>query len=212
MEEWLGLDCSRGRLPALNILTLISMEFPMSRIAVPTRENAPAASQPLLDAVEKSLGAVPNLFRLLALSPTVLEGYLGQNAALGKTLDLKTRERIALAVAQINGCDYCLSAHTYLGLNLARIDADEILAARKGRSADAKADLAVSFAAKVASERGRVAHADIEGLRNGGYSDAQIIEIVALVAENTFTNFVNNVVETEIDFPVVTAEDLYAAA
>ena len=87
----------------------------MSRIEVPARDAAPAASQPLLDAVEKQLGVVPNLFRLVALSPAALQGFLGLNGALGKALDVRTRERIAIAVAQVNGCDYCLSAHTYLG-------------------------------------------------------------------------------------------------
>ncbi len=84
----------------------------MSRITIPAREAAPAASKPLLDAVEKQLGVVPNLFRLVALSPAALQGFLGLNGALGKALDVRTRERIALAVAQINGCDYCLSAHS----------------------------------------------------------------------------------------------------
>ena len=98
----------------------------MSRIAVTAREDTPAAAQPLLDAVEKQLGIVPNMFRLIALSPPVLQGFLGLSGALAKTLNVKTRERIALAVAQINGCDYCLSAHTYIGLNMAKIDADEI--------------------------------------------------------------------------------------
>src|ERR1700712_3197198 len=86
---------------------------PMSRLNIPAREDAPAKSQPLLDAVEKQLGVVPNLFRLVGTSPAALEGYLSLNGALGRTLDAKTRERIALAIAQANGCDYCLSAHTY---------------------------------------------------------------------------------------------------
>ena len=106
----------------------------MSRIAVPAREAAPAASEPLLNAVEKQLGVVPNLFRLLALSPAALQAFLGLNGALGKALDVKTRERIAIAVAQVNGCDYCLSAHTYLGLNLAKIDNAEIALNRRGAS------------------------------------------------------------------------------
>jgi alkylhydroperoxidase family enzyme len=84
----------------------------MSRITVPTFETAPAASQPMLEAVQKQLGVIPNSFRLLSLSPAVLQGLLGLNGALGKALDLKTRERIALAIAQSNGCDYCLSAHS----------------------------------------------------------------------------------------------------
>ncbi len=84
----------------------------MSRLAIPSRETAPAASQPLLDAVNGQLGTVPNLFRLLGSSPAVLEGFLGLSGALGKTLDVKTRNRIALVTAQSNGCAYCLSPHS----------------------------------------------------------------------------------------------------
>jgi uncharacterized peroxidase-related enzyme len=175
----------------------------MSRVTVPTSEAAPGASQPLLDAVRQQLGVVPNLFRLLALSPAALQGYLGLNGALAKALDVKTRERIAIAVAQVNGCDYCLSAHTYLGLNLAKIDDREIALNRQGASGDAKANAAVHFAATVARTRGKVSDADIAAVKEAGYSEAQIVEIVALVAENVLTNFINNVAETDIDFPVV---------
>jgi uncharacterized peroxidase-related enzyme len=179
----------------------------VSRIAVPSIDNAPEASKPTLDAVHKSLGMVPNLFRLIARSPTVLNGFAGFSGALAKTLDVKTRERIALAVAQVNGCDYCLSAHTYLGLNLAKISPEEIALNRKGGSGDKKANAAVQFAAKVTQERGHVAEADIAAVRDAGYNDAQIVEIVALVAENTFTNYLNEVAKTEIDFPVVKASE-----
>ncbi|HEX5377072.1 MAG TPA: carboxymuconolactone decarboxylase family protein [Phenylobacterium sp.] len=179
----------------------------MSRIAIPSRENAPAAAQPLLDAVEKQLGVVPNLFRLLALSPNILQGALGLSGATAKALDVKTRERIAIAVAQVNGCDYCLSAHTYLGLNLAKIDDAEIALNRRGASADPKAHAAVRFAAKVAETRGKVADADLKAVRDAGFTDAQIVEIVGLVTENVLTNFVNNVAQTDIDFPVVRAAE-----
>jgi uncharacterized peroxidase-related enzyme len=178
----------------------------MSRIAIPTREAAPAASQPLLDAVNKQLGVVPNLFRLVGLSPAALQGMLGLSGALSKALGVKTRERIALAVAQINGCDYCLSAHTYLGLNLAKIDADEIALNRQGASSDPKADAAVRFAAQVTQARGKVSDADLAAVKAAGYSDAEVIEIVGVVAENVLTNFVNNVARTDIDFPVVRAD------
>jgi uncharacterized peroxidase-related enzyme len=179
----------------------------MSRLKIPTREAAPVASQGLLEAVQKQLGVLPNMFRLLGQSPAALQGFLGLNGALGKALDVRTRERIALAVAQINSCDYCLSAHTYLGLNLAKIDAAEITLNRKGASQDAKASAAVAFAAKVVKSRGKVAAADIRAVKDAGYSEAQIIEIVAVVAENVFTNFINNVAETDIDFPVVSASE-----
>ena len=179
----------------------------MSRITVPSREAASAASQPLLDAVEKQLGVVPNLFRLVALSPAALQAYLGFSGGLSKALDVKTRERIALAVAQINECDYCLSAHSYLGLNLAKIDGAEIALNRKGRSSDAKAGAAVAFAVKVTKARGKVSDADIAAVKAAGFTDGQVVEIVALVAENVFTNFINIVAQTDIDFPVVRANE-----
>ncbi len=179
----------------------------MSRITVPTREAAPTAAQPILDAVNKQLGVVPNLFRLAALSPAALTAMTGLNGALSKALDVKTRERIAIATAQVNGCDYCLSAHTYLGLNLAKISPEEIELNRNGASADPKAAAAVRFAAQVALLRGKVSDADLAAVKLAGFSEAQIVEIVAVVAENFLTNLLNNVADTDIDFPVVrTAE------
>jgi uncharacterized peroxidase-related enzyme len=179
----------------------------MSRIPTPASiEAAPTAAQPLLEAVKKQLGVVPNLFRLVANSPAALEGYLGLNGALGKgSLDAKTRERIALAVAEINGCSYCLSAHSYLGKNLAKLDDAELAANRRGGSTDPKADAAVRFAVKVVENRGHVIDADLSAVRMAGYSDAQILEIVLHVALNTLTNYVNEVAKTDIDFPVVQA-------
>ncbi|HEX7692886.1 MAG TPA: carboxymuconolactone decarboxylase family protein [Sphingomonas sp.] len=179
----------------------------MSRIAIPTRDASPEKSKPLLDAVEQQLGVIPNLFRLVGTSPAALEGYLGLNGALGRTLDAKTRERIALAVAQANGCDYCLSAHTYLGLNLAKIDEAEIALNRSGHSGDAKADAAIVFARRVLDARGRVSDADLSAVRDAGFTDAQIVEIVLSVALNVLTNYVNNVAGTDIDFPEVRAAE-----
>lgn len=177
----------------------------MSRIAIPTADAAPEASRPTLDAVKAQLGVVPNLFRLIALSPAALGAFTGFSGALAKTLDVKTRERIALAVAQVNGCEYCLSAHTYLGLNLAKPTPEEIVLNRRGSSIEAKAGAAVAFAAKVARERGHVADGDVAAVRAAGFSDGQIVEIIAIVAENVFTNFLNEVAKTDIDFPVVSA-------
>lgn len=179
----------------------------MSRIPTPgTIEAAPAASQPLLHAVKKQLGSVPNLFRLVANSPAALEGYLGLAGALNKgALPAPTRERIALAIAELNGCSYCLSAHTYLGKNLARLDDAEITANRHGSSNDPKAAAAVHFAVAVAGARGHIAETDLRAVRAAGYDDAQIIEIVLHVALNTWTNYLNEVAATEIDFPVIAA-------
>ena len=179
----------------------------MSRITTPARDRAPAASQPMLTAVFQQLGVVPNLYRVLALSPAALKGFLDLSAALAKTLDVKTRERIAIAVANVNGCDYCLSAHTYLALNLAKITAEDAELCRAGSSVDGKAAAAVKFAAQVAQRRGRVLDSDIAEVKAAGYSEAQIVEIIALVAENVFSNFLNNAVQTEIDFPVVRSSE-----
>ena len=177
----------------------------MSRIPTAAAiSDAPAASQPLLETVKKQLGFVPNLFRLVANSPAALQGYLALSSALEKgALPAATRERIALAVAEINGCDYCLSAHTYLGKNLAKLDEAEITANRDGASNDPKADVAVRFAAKVARERGHVSEDHIRAVKLAGYDDAQVIEIVLHVALNTWTNYINEVAKTEIDFPEV---------
>src|SRR4051812_7398543 len=119
----------------------------MSRLQTPaTIEAAPAASRPLLEAVKKQFGMVPNLFRVVGNSPAALEGYVGLSGALGKgALPAPTRERIALAIAEINGCNYCLSAHTYIGRNLAKLDDAEMTANRNGASNDPHADAAVRF-------------------------------------------------------------------
>lgn len=179
----------------------------MSRIPTPASiEASPEASRPLLEAVKKQLGVVPNLFRIVGTSPAALEGYIGLNGALGRgKLPAATRERIALAVAQINGCGYCLAAHSYLGKNLAKLDGVEITANRNGTSTDVKAAVAVRFAAHIVTKRGAVDAAEVMAVRDAGYSDAEIVEIIAHVALNTLTNYVNEALGTEIDFPVVEA-------
>ena len=179
----------------------------MSRFPIPAMiEAAPVASRPLLEAVKHQLGVVPNLFRLVSNSPAALEGYLGVFGALNKgALPPATRERIALAVAEVNGCSYCLSAHSYLGKNLAKLDDAEIAANRDGTSNDPKAEAAVRFAVKVVRERGHVSEEDVRIVKAAGYDDAQVIEIVQHVALNTWTNYINEVAKTEIDFPVAAA-------
>jgi len=179
----------------------------MSRIPTPaTIAASPAASQPLLEAVAQQLGTVPNMFRLVATSPAALEGYLGMSGALAKgALPTATRERIALAVAQVNGCGYCLAAHAYLGRNLAKLSDEEIAANRSGASGDARADAAVRFAVQVARTRGHVGEAALQAVRSAGWTDAQVIEMVQHVALNTWTNYLNEVAATDLDFPAVPA-------
>ncbi len=179
----------------------------MARLSVPASiETAPAEAKQNLEAVKRLLGSVPNMFRVFSVSPHALEGYLGLNGALSKgQLDAAMRERIALAVANVNGCTYCNSAHAYLGSRFGKLDEAEIAANRDGRSNDPKADAAVRFARKIAAERGHVTDADLQAVRAAGYSDAEVVEIVANVAVNVLTNLVNNVFATEVDFPVAEA-------
>ena len=181
----------------------------MPRIPTPpTIEDAPETARPLLQAVKRQLGVAPNLMRLISNSPETLAGYLGLNQALaGGKLSAQTRERIALTIANINGCTYCNSAHTYLGKN-AKLDDAEIAAARDGRSADPKAHAALHFARAVAVKRGAVSDAEFNAVRAAGYADAEILEIVGAVALNTLTNYVNDVFKTDVDFPVFEAKRL----
>lgn len=179
----------------------------MSRLTTyATIDAAPEDSRPLLEAVKKQLGVAPNLFRMVASSPAALEGYVGLMSALGKgALPAATHERIALAVAEANRCDYCLSAHTYLGKHVAKLDDAEMTANRNGTSNDPKADAAVRFAGIVVARRGHVSDDDVRAIKAAGYTDAQIVEVVQHVALNTWTNYINSVAQTIIDFPVVAA-------
>jgi uncharacterized peroxidase-related enzyme len=175
----------------------------MSRIKIPVREETPEASQPVLDKVEKMLGFVPNLQRLMSISPAALSGWAGLMGQLSTTLDVKTRDGIALAVSEADGCDYCLAAHSYIAHNLAKIDANEIAINREGKSSDPKRQAAIMFAKRLIETAGKVSDQEFESVRKAGWSDANIIEMIALTAQFLLTNFVNNAVQTPIDFPAV---------
>jgi uncharacterized peroxidase-related enzyme len=178
----------------------------MTRIALPANEAIPAESQPVVDAITKQLKTTPNLFRIMALSPNALNGWAGLQGALAKTLDAKLRDGIALAVSQVNGCQYCLSAHTYVASNMAHIGDDEIRLNRLGTSHAPKTAAAVAFAKTLMETRGKATEDDLHAVREAGFSDANIVEIIALAAQFMLTNFVNNVFDTDIDFPVVESE------
>src|SRR5262249_50412416 len=126
--------------------------------------------------------------------------------ALAKTLDVKTRDSIALAVSQVNSCHYCLSAHTFVATNVAKLSPQEIARNRQGTSEDVKKDAAVKFAKKVMETRGKVSEEDLAAVRQAGFTDANVVEIIALSAQFMLTNFINNVFDTPIDFPVVELE------
>jgi len=175
----------------------------MQRIPALATTASPTASQPLLAAVQKKLGMVPNLFKTLAHSPAALQYYLAGSEALGgSVLPAALREQLALVTAGENECDYCASAHTLMGKG-AGLDSTEMAANLRGRSASAKTQAALDFAAAVVSERGRVTDAQLQAVRAAGYGEAEVVEIVAVVAANIFTNYFNHIAGTVIDFPVV---------
>lgn len=160
---------------------------------------------PLYAAVKQALGIVPNLMQVTGNSPAALSGYLGLNAALaGGRLPAQLRERIALAVAQDNGCDYCLAAHTLLG-GKAGLDPAEIQRARRGGASDPAAAAAVALAIAVNRTHGRIDDQTLAAARRAGLDDAAIVETVANVALNILTNAINNVARTTVDFPAAPA-------
>jgi uncharacterized peroxidase-related enzyme len=175
----------------------------MSRISIPARDDAHADAKPVLDNVHKLLGFVPNLHRLMSNNPNVLNGWAQLQANLAKTLDVKTRDAIALAVSQVDGCDYCLAAHTYVASNFAKLSPEEIAHNRKGHSLDAKRAAAAAFARDLVEHRGNVSDKDLESVRAAGYSDGDIVAIIGLCAQYLMTNFMNNAAQTPIDFPHV---------
>lgn len=176
----------------------------MSRVEIPSRENTPPETHETLDAIGKRLGFFPNLYRLTAISPKALAALVALQTPLMKALDLKTRERIALVVSEVNGCSYCVAAHTFVGLNLAKDSAEEIALARKGQSSNPKIQTILQFAERVAEMRGHVSEDEIDCVREAGFSDAEIIEVIGLVIQFSFTNYINNVFDTDIDFPTDT--------
>ena len=190
-------------MPCLEDPDPISMEKIMSRIAIPGRDDAPTESQAILDGVRKTLGFVPNHYRLMSISPKALGGWAGLMGPLAKSLDLKTREGMALAISEANGCDYCLAAHSHVATNLAKIPPEEVELNRQGRSSDAKRQAAVSFAKALIETRGKVSDAQFAAVRDAGWTDANIVEMIALTAQFALTNFMNNAVKTPLDFPAV---------
>ena len=175
----------------------------MPRLNAIDPKEATGKAKELLDGVKAKLGIVPNLMRTFANSPAALEGYLSFNGALGDgLLKAKVREQIALTVADANNCEYCLSAHTAIGKMMGLNDS-EIVSSRQASTGDAKTDAALKFAHQIVVKRGEVLNSEIETVRNAGFSDGEITEIVANVALNIFTNYFNHVAQTVVDFPKV---------
>ncbi|MFF1529196.1 carboxymuconolactone decarboxylase family protein [Cellulomonas sp. NPDC058312] len=175
----------------------------MSRVPLvdPATTTGPVKEQ--LDQVRAAFGGVPSMFRAVAGSPAALQSMWAQFGALGTgTLGAAVGEQIAVAVANRNACEYCLAAHTALGRK-AGVPREAMAAAQDGASDDPRTAAVLTFALRLVEERGHVSAADVQAVRDAGWSDEQVVEVVAHVALNLFTNYVNVALEVPVDFPTV---------
>lgn len=171
------------------------------RLSLLEKQAAPADSVPHLEKIEKGMGKIPNIFKAMAHSPTALAAYLDLSGGLKKsTLSERTRESVALAIAELTGCHYCLSAHTVIGRMIGLGD-DEMMVARTGRPADAKERAAVDLAREIINTHGNVSDATIQAARAAGLTDREQLDLLVAVTLNMFTNYVNHFAQTPIDFP-----------
>jgi len=177
----------------------------MSRIPLVDPARTEGKTKQQLAAFESKLGVIPNMTRVMAQAPATLDGYVAFSGALGAgKLSAKVREQIALAVAETNLCRYCLSAHAAIGAKVGLTPA-EIDAARHATAADPKAAAAVRLARAIVTQRGEVSDAELQKARAAGLGDGELLEVVANVALNLFTNYVNHVARTPVDFAEVAA-------
>ncbi|WP_396617375.1 carboxymuconolactone decarboxylase family protein [Lysobacter soli] len=175
----------------------------MSRIPLVNPKDSTGERQQILGQIHSAFGATPNMFRAVANSTAALKSMWGSFGALGGgVIPPKLGEQIAVAIANRNACEYCLAAHTALGRK-AGASSDEMSAAQDGQSQDPKTAAALRFALRVVEGRGQIETADVEALRGAGFNDEEIVEILAHVALNLFTNYVNVAFAVPVDFPGV---------
>lgn len=175
----------------------------MPRVQPVDPANATGKTKEVLDEVRKRYGMIPNIMRGLAHSPAALRAYLTLGDALSEGhLPAPVREQIAITVANANGCQYCLSAHTAVGKMLG-LSENELAGSREGQASDLKTHALLALARLLVENRGWISDEQLKTVRDGGVSDGEIAEVVANVAQNILTNYFNHVAETEIDFPRV---------
>ena len=180
----------------------------MARTAASTQDKVPHESKAALEEWAQKFGFTPNMISSMAQSPIALNAWAAFLGSLNKALDVKTRDSIGLAVSEVNRCNYCLTVHSYTAEHVAKLSEDEIILARHGFAGESKRDVAVQLAHKIIETRGKVSDEDLNKVREAGYFDANIMEIVALVAQYSMANFFNNAFDTDRDFSPVTPAGL----
>jgi uncharacterized peroxidase-related enzyme len=155
----------------------------------------------VLEGIQAKMGKIPNIYATMAHSPSTLHALLAYNFGLKKgVLTPKEIEAIALAVGQNNTCDYCVAAHTVIG-KMSGLTDEETLEARQGISQDPKMDALLELVVEISEKKGRPLGKVVDAFKAAGYSDAALIEVIAWVTFNLFTNYFNHIAETEVDFP-----------
>ncbi len=173
----------------------------MARIQTVDPATAEGKVAGQLEIVKKKMGRVPNIMATMANSATTLGAYLGLTSAIADSkISMKLREQIALHIGQVNDCQYCLAAHTVIG-KMNGLGDEEMLACRKGKSSDPKVEAALTFVRRVQETNGYVSDAELAAVRDAGFSDGEILDMIALLTLNLYTNLLNHVADTEIDFP-----------
>lgn len=173
----------------------------MQRIHSVEPKTAHGRTKELLATVEKAFGATPNVAKVMANSPAVLDSFLAVSTAMGEArIGGKLHHQIKLATSEANTCDYCNSILTHLG-NQGGISAADMIEGRKASSSDPRTDAALKFASAVLETHGKVGDDDLQAVRGAGFGDTEIVEIVASVVVGCFTNFLNNVADTTLDIP-----------
>ncbi len=177
----------------------------MTQLTLIEPDRASGRSKEHLDGVQAQMGAVPNMFRVMANAPVVLDAYLSFSASLSRgALPSRFREQLAILTASRNGCGYCLAAHTMLGEN-AGLSSEDSVGARTAQVSDPREEAGLRFAVSLIDSKGSVSEADIRQARDAGYTDEEISEIIGHVALNTFSNMYNNATQPALDFPPVDA-------
>ncbi len=177
----------------------------MARLPIQNPQTAAGSNKQVFDSLQKALGMVPNMTRVMGNSPAVLQAWAQFNTALaGAKLSPQIREQIALLTAENNACTYCLSAHTALG-RMVGLSQSQIDGGRHGEATDRRTLAALTFARSVLENRGGVSDAEVLAVRSASFSDAEVAEIVGAIALNIFTNYFNRAFAVDIDFPRVEA-------
>ena len=173
----------------------------MERLKIVDPETAEGKPREMMEGVKHKLGMVPNIMRIMANSPAGFGAYLGMSTALaGGSFSPVLREQIAILVGKLNGCDYCVAAHSFIGKNAGLSD-EQVQNALNAKGSDARTDAVLNFVKVMVEKRAEVTDEEVAALKNAGVSDAEVVELIAVVCLNIFTNYFNHVANTPVDFP-----------